>query len=398
MNSASVKRDGRGWWYCQPYLGVNRITGRAIRPYRRWSDARFGRLTREQAQAFADKWLVELEHPRVDTLLADYVDSLDVPEAPANTLRTYRNAAARHISPFIGGIDADKLETRQVQQLVTRLQRPVERGGLGLSAATVRVAMACLSGAYNMAVEDGRVSANPVRSARLPSEPEPHGRFLDAEELAVAVACLADLMDEKGRYGGPGRVMATMFWLQLSCGLRIGEACGLLDQHWRPESCSILVEGTVVESPHLHLQPFTKGRNATQVPVSEQLMDVMTGYLEWRYLWAPRTRGRPLFPSPAGRFLRPSTVAAWFKERMAEVGVPDATPHSLRHTFATGLLGQGTDLRTVQELLRHSRPTTTLENYSHAVPARGVAAARGWSETIAGMAGGEGKRWRHRRK
>jgi integrase/recombinase XerD len=102
-----------------------------------------------------------------------------------------------------------------------------------------------------------------------------------------------------------------------------------------------------------------KGRKDRQVPLSERLLT------ELRRQWGTH-RSRPwLFPGQADRPLHPSNVQRLFQAALARAGIAKrATPHTLRHSFATHLLEAGVDLATVQRLLGHGSITTT-SHYLH---------------------------------
>ena len=132
----------------------------------------------------------------------------------------------------------------------------------------------------------------------------------------------------------------TMLW---GCGLRISEALQLDGRDW-PFQGSLRVRG--------------KGKRERQVPVLPVARDAVAAYLaDCPFPLAP---DQPLFRGARGGRLDGGTIAARMRSARAALGLPaTATPHAMRHSFATHLLSAGGDLRTIQELLGHASLSTT---------------------------------------
>lgn len=136
---------------------------------------------------------------------------------------------------------------------------------------------------------------------------------------------------------------AAVLTLLYALGLRIGEALALDGGDW-PLGESLVVRG--------------KGGRERVVPVLPVARAAVADYL--RLSPWPVAPDRPLFRGLRGGALYPQAVAAAMARLRVALGLPEtATPHALRHSFATHLLAAGGDLRTIQQLLGHARLSTT---------------------------------------
>ncbi|WP_423207865.1 tyrosine recombinase XerC [Paracoccus yeei] len=136
---------------------------------------------------------------------------------------------------------------------------------------------------------------------------------------------------------------AAVLTLLYGCGLRISEALGLTGADW-PFREALTIRG--------------KGKKERQVPVLPVARQAVAAYLE--LCPHPRAPDQPLFRGARGGPLNASVMAKAMSLMRQSLGLPDtATPHALRHSFATHLLAAGGDLRTIQELLGHASLSTT---------------------------------------
>ncbi|MBB2203113.1 tyrosine recombinase XerC [Gluconacetobacter tumulisoli] len=148
----------------------------------------------------------------------------------------------------------------------------------------------------------------------------------------------------------------ALFLLLYGCGLRISEALGLdvrdLD-HALARGGTLLIRG--------------KGGRERLVPV---LPAVRQALLDWRARHPAPLPEAPLFPGVRGGRLQPAVAQRAMRTWRHMAGLPDhATPHALRHSFATHLMTGGADLRTIQDLLGHASLSTT-QRYTLADEAR----------------------------
>ena len=135
----------------------------------------------------------------------------------------------------------------------------------------------------------------------------------------------------------------ALFTLLYGCGLRIGEALAL-DRSAYPFGDSVRITG--------------KGRKQRLVPVLPVVSQSVGAYLAACPYGL--SGSDPLFIGAKGKRLNPGVAQKRMRDLRPLLGLDDrATPHALRHSFATHLLGAGGDLRTIQELLGHASLSTT---------------------------------------
>ncbi|MEC3950349.1 tyrosine recombinase XerC [Sphingobium sp. HWE2-09] len=157
-----------------------------------------------------------------------------------------------------------------------------------------------------------------------------------------AVALAQDIA-ETAREGWIGARDWAVLLLLYGAGLRIGEAMGL--------NGDILPLGDTLR--------VTGKRNKTRiVPLLPQVRAAIEAYIE--ACPYPPTRGEPLFKGARGGPLSPALIRRAVQGARGRLGLSDrTTPHALRHSFATHLLGRGADLRSLQELLGHASLSST---------------------------------------
>jgi integrase/recombinase XerC len=135
----------------------------------------------------------------------------------------------------------------------------------------------------------------------------------------------------------------ALFTLLYGAGLRIGEALSLNADAIPPGASSLRVLG--------------KGRKERIVPLLPAVAEALAA---WLRLHPAPSREAPLFIGARGGRLHPAVAMRTMRNYRRRAGLPEhATPHALRHSFATHLLGGGADLRSIQELLGHASLSTT---------------------------------------
>jgi integrase/recombinase XerC len=180
-----------------------------------------------------------------------------------------------------------------------------------------------------------------VRLIATPRARRPLPRALassQALEVADQIAVMSDAAAIQARD-------TALFTLLYGCGLRIAEALALdVRDAPRPGSNGVL-------------RVVGKGRKERIVPVLPSVCDAVAA---WLALHPDPRPDRPLFLGARGRRLDPAVAQRTLREFRRLHGLPEhATPHALRHSFATHLLAGGADLRSIQDLLGHASLSTT---------------------------------------
>jgi integrase/recombinase XerC len=195
------------------------------------------------------------------------------------------------------------------------------------------------------------VSVTLVRGPRVkPGAPRPV-----SEDQAVGLLAEAGLDEDAAAWvAARDQAVLTLLW---GCGLRISEALALKRSD-APLPESLRITG--------------KGGKTRLAPVLPAVREAVDAYVEA----LPQTLApdEALFRAVRGAPLKPRQVQALMQRLRGRLGLPErATPHALRHSFATHLLGAGADLRSIQELLGHASLSTT-QRYT-AVDAAGLMTA-----------------------
>ena len=212
------------------------------------------------------------------------------------------------------------------------------RGGRGLKASSTGRALSVLRGFYRFLARRKLVENAVVLGLKNPKMPKSVPKALTLAEAADALENIGALSDEPW----VAKRDAALLTLLYACGLRLGEALSLTRRDQvAARSGRLTVTG--------------KGRKQRVVPVLPIVALAIDDYVA-----ACPHRHDPLFLGVRGGPLNPRIVQDRLQRLRLLLGLPaSATPHALRHSFATHLLAGGGDLRAIQELLGHTSLSTT---------------------------------------
>jgi len=215
------------------------------------------------------------------------------------------------------------------------------------SKATIARKLATLRSFYKFLVKTNRCPSNPMTAIRTPKQEKKLPRFLEYEE----VKRLLETPPTDNWLGARDRaILETLY----STGIRVSELVAL-----NMDDIDFLSEV-------IHIRG--KGKKERITPISSSALQAIQHYMEFRNKRAQNNShfdARVLFANKHGQRLSTRSVRRKMDKYLKMAGLdPAISPHTLRHSFATHMLNNGADLRSVQELLGHQSLSTT-QIYTH---------------------------------
>ena len=271
-------------------------------------------------------------------LVRSYLETLARENASPHTIRNYESDLEQFVAyftlpdaapPTIGEIDA-----LAMREWLGALHRH------GLTAVTIRRKLAAVRSLFKFLEREGKIEMNPARLVRSAKLPKTLPAVMTQEQTN-------NLLDDvaAGKHEGPNPARdLAIFEMLYGCGVRVSELVGMnLDDidfcdHW------IRVRG--------------KGRKERQVPFGGKAAAALERCVADRH---PAAAGEnAVFLNSRGTRLTDRSVRNIVKLYATLLaGDSSLHPHSFRHAYATHLLADGADLRSIQELLGHARLSTT---------------------------------------
>ena len=280
-----------------------------------------------------------------DPLVRAYLAYLqDERNASPRTLENYQRAL-RDASTFFGTKTWRAAQAEDFRAYLFALMKSDR------ARSTIRLEFAALRSFYRFLCERKKLTANPLLSVLLPKMEKNLPVFLTTTQIESLLRAPQQSPEEK-------QAPAWMRWrdtaileLFYSSGLRLSELAALDVRHIDPYGETVRVLG--------------KGSKERIVPVGELALQAIQEYRQ-----RAQVQVGPLFLSKLRRRLGTGSIWSMVKKYLHQAEIPVmASPHKLRHSFATHLLDAGADLRSVQSLLGHASLSTT-QIYTHVTTER----------------------------
>lgn len=218
----------------------------------------------------------------------------------------------------------------------------IDLGRTKLSDNSKRRLISAVRGFYKFLMTEGHVRKSPAEDLDVPQKGRYLPRFLTQEEIETLFA----VPDQHSETGVRDRAILELMY---ACGLRASEVVGL-------KLTDLDIEAGI-------LTTIGKGNKMRRVPVGSSAIEWVTRYLD---LWRKKAAemNPTFFVTEAGNPLTRDFLYRMIKEYSGKAGLEDVSPHTLRHSFATHLVQNRADIRSVQQMLGHADISTT-QIYTH---------------------------------
>lgn len=356
-----IKKNGKKSWKVDGYLGIDPRTGKQVLFKKR------GFKSSKEAKRAYNRAVSEIEKNgfssnEVRTFKQVYkvwlkTYKLTVKES---SLVKLKQKFDNHILPFFGEMEIKKIKVSDVQQFTNEMCFEKKN-------TQYKEYVSNVSRIFEYAIKQGLVNKNPVKQIVIPKKKanldDTKIHFYTMDQLKLF------LKDAKAN---EGTQVYTVFHLLAYTGCRQGEILGLQWDCIDFDSKTLTVRQTLTrgENRRLYLEePKTKKSKRT-IPLDDLTISILKS-------WRTTQRKNMLqvgintmdakqlvFSNQDNSFVQITHPRLWMHRIAKRANLPILSPHALRHTFATMLISEGIDFKTVSELLGHSSVGMTLDTYA----------------------------------
>jgi integrase/recombinase XerD len=274
-----------------------------------------------------------------EKLIEDFIRTIRVEKGLSNnTIQSYRSDL-NILCEFLSGKKKNLLTTER-DDLVDLLMNLKDEGR---SDASIARLMSCVRGFFKFALTEKLMKRDPTAYMSTRKAWQTLPRFLTQEEVDKLLE-QPDLNDDVGIRD------RAMLELLYATGLRVSELVSLIMPDIELEAGSLIC--------------FGKGSKQRQIPIGRSSIYFLKNYFTARQRMLREKRSDLLFVEPNGNPISRQKFWKIITRYGETAGLGHVTPHMLRHSFATALIENGADLRSVQMMLGHSNINTT-QIYTH---------------------------------
>lgn len=284
----------------------------------------------------------------------------------ATTVEGYRWVVERYARPAFGNRKVASIRTLELDDWYQSLRAGGGAAGRPLSGRTVRICHTVMRQSLGQARKWGLIARNPAIDATPPSAARTEVSPPTVDEVQALLAAAFEFDPDFG----------VFLWVLACTGCRRGEGCAL---RWRDvdwERGQLTVRRSIAMVGGKPMEKDTKCHQSRRVSVDEATIELLREHrlrARERALacGVPLSDGAYLFSEAAdfSRPWRPDVCTNWFGRLRAQLELNTVRLHDVRHFVATSLGSAGTPIATISARLGHRDKATTLNIYSHSLPA-----------------------------
>lgn len=359
---------------------------------------------RDKVRDFNDKlYMDNLQSKRITvrTWLQQWLEVYIKHSCKQKTYENYRDRV-RYVYPYIGDRQLHTITGLELQHIFNDLRLHGGAKQQGLSSETISCMRRYMKAAFDVAIQNGYLSKNPVSGTKPPKK-EP-SKIVVIDEVQVAKLLEVAKAGEYVTYGVQNpkyikhnigtRYLKMCYYnfvnLGLASGMRCGELRGLKWSCVDFERQKIIIEMQIVTTADyadIHDEPKTfKSRRV--IYIDADVMSTLHRYMVYQSQYAKLVGDKFInsnnlvFTNTVGNQVCVSNFRKrYYRKMLGAAGISkDYTIHSMRHTHATLLFKHGVNLNVVSQRLGHSKPSVTLDIYAHVLDDMETTAAAAWSK------------------
>ena len=279
------------------------------------------------------------------------------PQEHRPTTITFHTCMLKNILAYFQEKTLSKITDPDIEAFLAHLRTIPNQHGKPIAPKTIRHHYSTLNLIFKYALKMNYVMENPLQKVDSP-------RLAKHKVDALTIGEVQAFIKEVAKLPQPQRLM---YELLLTTGIRRGECFGL---HWGDidfANKTICIERNVTYTAQsgitVGLPKTTTG--IRKIPITERVLALLTNYKTSEERLFALANETFLFHTDASPLLPrdPTYITKHMKKFMKKIGLPDMSPHDLRHTCATILLESGADIKSVQDILGHADASTTLNYY-----------------------------------
>ncbi len=361
-----LQQRSRDTWRLKVYVGRSadgrkRYVERTVHGSRREAERELARLVVE-----VDEGRHVASAPMTVGELLDRWLDLKAMTVEVTTANGYRWIVERYVRPAFGDRRVASIRTLELDHWYQQLRTGGGAAGRPLSGRTVRLCHTVMRQSLEQARKWGLIARNPARDATPPAARR-------TEVKPPTLAQVRDLLDAAFEFDPD---FGVYLWLLAVTGCRRGEACALRwsDVHW--DRGEIAIRRSIAMVDRQRIEKDTKTHQARRVAVDESTRELLRElHLQAREralsIGAALADDAFLFSEEPDGWTpwRPDVCTNWFGRLRAELSLDHVRLHDVRHFVATALGDAGTPIATISARLGHRDKATTLNIYSHSLPA-----------------------------